>query len=97
MIKFTINVETNIQYNLMKIPDFKNANFNGFRDSLYVIDWEETLTGNANTMFDTFLHKFKEIEKHFIQVIPLTIYHNQNFTKETIKHNGYTFRSAICD
>src|SRR5215469_17947536 len=40
MIKFNINLENKIADNTQTVPDFKNANFEAFRNSLAVTNWE---------------------------------------------------------
>lgn len=65
-VKFTINIENKIYNNCMKIPDFKKANFKGFKDSLSNCDWDAILTGNTNIMWESFQQIFKEKEKVFV-------------------------------
>ena len=67
MIKFTINVENRVPHNCLKIPDFNNANFEGLGDSLSIIDWDLSLTGNANEMWNKFLVTFKQNEEVFVR------------------------------
>ncbi|KAL7630702.1 UNVERIFIED_CONTAM: hypothetical protein RMT77_019088 [Armadillidium vulgare] len=66
MLKFIINVENKICNNHLKVPDFKNANFNDFKDSLSSYDWDEILLGNVNIMWNTFLQIFNEKGKVFV-------------------------------
>ena len=66
MIKFNINFENKITDNTQTVPDFKNANFEAFRNSLAKVDWEDLLRGNAGEMWGEFLRVFKGKEKNYI-------------------------------
>src|SRR5215469_16161908 len=66
MIKFNINLENKITENTQTVPDFKNANFEAFRNCLTNVDWEDLLGGNAEEMWVKFLRVFKDQEKNYI-------------------------------
>src|SRR5215469_5624229 len=66
MIKFNINLENKITDNTQTVPDFKNANFEAFRNSLTNVDWEDLLGGNAEEMWGEFLRVLKDQEKNYI-------------------------------
>jgi len=66
MIKFNINLENKIMSNSQTVPDFKNANFEGFGNSLAIANWEDLLGGNAEEMWGEFLRVFKDQERNYI-------------------------------
>ena len=66
MIKFNINLENKMMSNYQTVPDFKKVNFEAFRNSLAIADWEDLLGGNAGEMWSEFLRVFKDQEKNYI-------------------------------
>src|SRR5215469_11064909 len=66
MIKFNINLENKTADNTQTVPDFKNANFEAFRNSLTNVDWEDLQGGNAEEMWGEFLRVFNDQEKNYI-------------------------------
>ena len=67
IINFNIKFKFEIKNNLKLVPNFRKANFEGFRANLENLNWDKIFFGaNANTMYTKFLETIKSLEKQCV-------------------------------
>jgi hypothetical protein len=74
IIRFRLNMKTEIQSNEMRIPNFYKANFNLFRDKFSNVDWHCMDEISVNEQWELLKDKIKEVER---ETVPFKIKRTQ--------------------